>query len=285
MADIERLLRGGGGHKERGRKQRASEEEDGDDDREPDSSSVSYRPPPPLLLGSATEISAPIISTADLYTPVDEGYRAFKKARFTPPPATTELCYLCRYGDRIVDSGGSGSTLYAKMIALVEQYHTTKSSEELTALIARYVDTKIRPAVSEAVPPLILPAFDPANVLEHLTTSQHTNNSRMLCVNIPRRLERIMLQATDHIFPKNGTVDVRVMEGVRKMAETILKFHTVVPHRMAFGAARPDSLNIATDAPFSSASVTRRIKETQPSHIPKFLREFAEKTIADDDAD
>ncbi len=62
---------------------------------------------------------------------------------------------------------------------------------------------------------------------------------------------------------------------MRKYGETILKFHTVNPSRLAFGGARPDSLNIETaETPLASAVVTRRIRETQPTQVNRFLTEF-----------
>jgi hypothetical protein len=189
-----------------------------------------------------------------------------------------------------VDAGGEGSQLLGKMFRLVEQYHSTKSGRDLLAIVQRYVDEKIRPALLRGQRPVIVPEFDPTNVLEHITTNQHSNSSRLLCSNVPRLLERVMLRATDFIFPRTGGVDVHVMEGVRKMAETILKFHNVKPARMAFGAARPDSLNIDLDTPIASAVTTRRIRDTQPVFVSRFLKEHAERQAAalqvpDDDAD
>jgi hypothetical protein len=59
---------------------------------------------------------------------------------------------------------------------------------------------------------------------------------------------------------------------------------------MAFGAARPDSLNIDLDTPIASAVTTRRIRDTQPVFVSRFLKEHAERQAAalqvpDDDAD
>lgn len=263
--------------------------------------------PTPLRL--TVQMSEPIRTASDLYTPVDEAYGEWRRTQFTrekksatPSPGTPtwpvalilfseNVCYLCRYGDRIVDAGGAGSQLLGKMFRLIEQYHTTKSGRDLLFIVQRYVDEKIRPALMASERPLILPEFDPTNVLEHITTNQHTMSSRLLCSNVPRLLERVMLRASDFIFPRTGGVDVHVMEGVRKMAETMLKYHNVKPSRMAFGAARPDSLNIDLDAPIASAVTTRRIRDTQPVFVSKFLKEHAEKQqaaaarIPDDDAD
>ena len=216
----------------------------------------------------------PLDSAAELFTPVDEGYRAWRKEQFRMDDGDS-LCYLCRYGDRIVDAGGSGSRLFGAMIVMIEKYHGNKRDQELVRMIGHYIDSKVRPALAEAKRPLQLPDFDPTNVLEHLTTSQHTMSSRFMCSNLPRFLERIMLQASDHIISKSGGVDVRVMEGVRKYAETILKFHSVNPTRMAFGSARADGINMDTAAmPFVSAQSTLQIREEQPAFMSRFIADF-----------
>lgn len=252
---------------------------------EPEASDAMDSAPVPLRL--TVQMSEPIRTASDLFTPVDEAYGEWRKARLGPEKMTENVCYLCRYGDRIVDAGGEGSQLLGKMFRLIENYHATKSGRDLLSIVQRYIDEKIRPALLSARRPLALPEFDATNVLEHITTNQHSMSSRLLCSNVPRMLERVMLRATDFIFPRTGGVDVHVMEGVRKMAETILKYHNVKPSRMAFGAARPDSINIDLDTPIASAVTTRRIRDTQPVFVSKFLKDHAEKQAhpPDDDAD
>lgn len=222
------------------------------------------------MRGSAAAVAPPIPAeiSNDLYATPEEAYheqRAKRQEQIlggAPPP-----CYLCRYGNRIVDSGGKGSQLVVGMLKMVEKFYMTKSPTEMVEMIARFIEQKIRPVVEHAVD---LPPVDRGQIMEHLTTQQHTINSRIALTNLARDLDMIMQTLKGYMFPRVGVPDFKAIETYAKLHTQMTKLHTTKVKDLWAGAARSDDINIELTGALASGESTA---QAQLEHAP-FMAEY-----------
>lgn len=231
-------------------------------------------------LAEAAEPMGSYLTLGDAY----EAWRVRECRQMYPRPRRaggSGVCFLCRFGDRATDAGELGTQKFAVLQALIEHKRPTRSTEELVYMIVRYVELEMAPLLRMARPPIELPPPDTHELYIHLSTSQHTTNSRLWMVNELRRLESIKLYIAQFICPSGGRVpDFKALKAYLDCEARELSIHKQKATALLFGVARPDDLNIEMRAAATSRPLAARMLRRQQ---PLFLTRFLERMAAEED--
>jgi len=249
-------------------------------------------PPNPVeqMLGQTTTVlSLPpglVVDVHDSYLPPAVAYAQQRQrttqALMATPMTLQSRCFLCCYGDRIVDSGPGGSQLFCNLLNLIQEQLMVKEYREIVRMTVNYIDTVIRPVLAYANPPVELPPVDMPALYEHISTGQHTLNSRLAVMNTARLVEQIMYTLAGAITTKEGGHDLAAARVCLGYVKEHMAIHQVNPQRFAFsGGTATSDLNLdMSRVPLAAASATAHIHRTQNPFVSRFLQDFHRQEAA-----
>lgn len=194
-------------------------------------------------------------------------------------------CLLCSYGSQAIDASPIGSQQFATLIKTLEDYYAVKSPQALLELVTRWVQRMRRDH-----PQVELPPFNRKAVLEHLSTNLHTVNSRVAIAVQLRRMENLQIVTMNNIYV-DGDIDVKAIDGVRRITETILKLHSTDPTKLLFASPVVDDVTPKLNGSYSlSLAMDQALLKPDTQHTSKFLRRVMQNNgqrvqEADEEAD
>lgn len=194
-------------------------------------------------------------------------------------------CFLCDFGNRVVDASNKGSLLFTELLRLTEETFPVREAPKVVDLIERFVHDYIRPTYEAEHGVGSLPPIDRAAVFEHLTTTKHTVNGRIFHINQIRMLSDVQHTLYRQVQTLRIEEDedryFRSVDQVRRLSETLKKFYESNPTQYAYGATVSMDINPIVSATISDALVQHRLVAERPPFVASFLERLARENAAE----